>query len=238
MPRIAISYRRDDSAGITGRIFDRLVARYGGDSVFRDVDNIPLGVDFREHINTVLARTDITLVVVGKRWFGPLPRRRRRIDDPTDPVRVKVETALRNGMPVVPVLVEGGAMPNIDQLPDEVDSGRDFEQHIERLIRSMEPILARQTEEQTKTAPRAEEERQQPEAAQQVGEDRQRVEVPPAVLEEQSPRGVSSQSRLRPSREGTLVGDRVAPKWVPRASKIAINMVNFSLVANIFREIF
>ena len=71
MPRIAISYRRDDSAAITGRIFDRLVARYGADSVFRDVDNIPIGVDFREHINGILAQTDITLVVVGKRWFGP-----------------------------------------------------------------------------------------------------------------------------------------------------------------------
>ena len=153
MPRIAISYRRDDSAGIIGRIFDRLVAHYGGESVFRDIDNIPLGVDFREHINTVLAQTDVTLVVVGKRWFGPQPRRRRRIDDPADPVRVEVETALRNRMPVVPVLVEDAAMPNVDQLPDslkkfvyrnglEVDSGRDFDQHIERLIRNMEPILA------------------------------------------------------------------------------------------------
>jgi TIR domain len=118
--RIAISYRRDDSAGITGRIFDRLVALYGPDSVFRDIDNIPIGVDFREHINRILAQTDITLVVVGKRWSGPLPRRRRRIDDPADPVRVEVETALRNGMPVVPVLVEGGAMPNVDQLPDSL----------------------------------------------------------------------------------------------------------------------
>jgi hypothetical protein len=152
--RIAISYRRDDSAAIAGRIFDRLVARYGTDAVFRDVDgNIPLGIDFREHINSILSQTDITLVVVGKRWFGPLPRRRRRIDDPADPVRVEVETALRNGMPVVPVLVEGGAMPKADQLPDslkefvyrnglEVDSGRDFDQHIERLIRSLERILA------------------------------------------------------------------------------------------------
>jgi hypothetical protein len=163
MPRIEISYRRDDSGGITGRIFDRLVAHYGGDSVFRDVDNIPLGADFREHINTVLAQTDVTLVVVGKRWFGPLPRRRRRIDDPADPVRVEVETALRNGMPVIPVLVEGGAMPNVDQLPDslkefvyrnglEVDSGRDFDQHIERLIRNMEPILARRGTEMEEAA--------------------------------------------------------------------------------------
>jgi hypothetical protein len=75
-------------------------------------------------------------------------------------VRVEVETALRNGMPVVPVLVEGAAMPNIAQLPDSlkelvyrnglgVDSGRDFDQHIERLIRNMEPILARRAEELT-----------------------------------------------------------------------------------------
>jgi len=238
MRQIAISYRRDDSSGITGRIFDRLVAHYGADSVFRDVDNIPIGVDFREHINSILAQTDVTLVVVGKHWFGPLPRRRRRIDDPADPVRVEVETALRNGMPVIPVLVEGGAMPNIDQLPDglkefvyrnglEVDSGRDFEQHIERLIRSMEPILARQVGEQTKAALRAEEEGQQPEAAQQVDEDRQRVEVPPAALEEQSPGDVSSQSRLRASHEGTLVGDRVAPKWMPLARKTALNVVYF-----------
>ena len=103
--------------------------------MFRDIDSIPLGVDFREYINRMLAETDITLVVVGKRWFGTR-KGRRRIDDPADPVRVEVEMALRSRMPVVPVLVEGSAMPNIDQLPDSlkelvyrnglhVDSGRD-----------------------------------------------------------------------------------------------------------------
>jgi TIR domain len=192
--RIAISYRRDDSAGITGRIFDRLVARYGTDSVFRDVDNIPIGIDFREHINSILAQTDITLVVVGKRWFGPLPRRRRRIDDPADPVRVEVETALRNGMPVVPILVEGGAMPNADQLPDslkelvyrnglQVDSGRDFDQHIERLIRSMEPILAQRSNALAEDPQRVEGERQRAQAAGQAEEEKQRAEAPKAAPE-------------------------------------------------------
>jgi hypothetical protein len=152
VPRIAIIYRREDSALITGRIFDRLVARYGGDSVFRDIESIPLGADFREYINSTLAQTDIALVVVGKRWFGRLPRGGRRIDDPADPVRIDVETALRNGMPVVPVLVEDAGMPDVDQLPASlkelvyrnglhVDSGRDFDQTVERLIRSMETIL-------------------------------------------------------------------------------------------------
>src|SRR5271155_288259 len=119
----------------------------------------------------MLAETDVTLVVVGKRWFGAR-RGRRRIDDPADPVRVEVETALRSGMPVVPVLVEGSGMPNVDQLPDslkdlvyrnglDVDSGRDFDQHIERLVRNIEPILAQ-------VQRRAEEERRRAEAARQA----------------------------------------------------------------------
>jgi hypothetical protein len=190
MPRIAISYRREDSAAITGRIFDRLTAQYGSDSVFRDIDNIPLGVDFREHINAMLAETDITLVIIGKRWLGP-GRGRRRINDSADPVRVEVETALRIGKPVIPVLVEGGGMPKADQLPDtlknliyrnglDVDSGRDFDQHIERLIRNIDPILAQITRQ------RAEEEKQRAEAARQAEaeEEKQRAETARLAAEE------------------------------------------------------
>jgi flagellar biosynthesis GTPase FlhF len=193
--RIAISYRRDDSAAVTGRIFDRLVAHYGRDTVFRDVDNIPLGVDFREHINTMLAQTDVTLVVVDKVWLGARRGGRSRTDDPADPVRVEVEAALRNGMPVVPLLVEGAGMPNVDQLPDSlkelafrnglgVDSGRDFDQHIERLIRNVEPILARRAKEQAEATQRAEEERHQAEAARQVEEEKQRAEAARRAEEE------------------------------------------------------
>ena len=50
MTKITISYRRDDSMDITGRIFDRLTSRYGRETVFRDIDSVPPGLDFREHI--------------------------------------------------------------------------------------------------------------------------------------------------------------------------------------------
>jgi hypothetical protein len=98
MPRILISYRREDSDAITGRIFDRLIAHYGRGSVFRDVDNIPFGVNFRDQIRAVLEESNIVLVVVGPRWFG---RRggQSRVEDPADPVRVEVEIALRKGSP-------------------------------------------------------------------------------------------------------------------------------------------
>jgi len=47
MPKIAISYRRADSEAMTGRIFDRLIAHYGKEAIFRDIDDIPPGIDFR-----------------------------------------------------------------------------------------------------------------------------------------------------------------------------------------------
>ncbi|MEA2989235.1 MAG: hypothetical protein QOG83_1946, partial [Alphaproteobacteria bacterium] len=57
MPKITVSYRREDSEAITGRIFDRLVTHYGKSSVFRDIDNIPPGADFRKHIADALNET-------------------------------------------------------------------------------------------------------------------------------------------------------------------------------------
>jgi hypothetical protein len=64
--KITISYRREDSGAIVGRIFDRLVAHYGTGTVFRDIDNIPPGIDFRKYINEALSSTDILLAVIGR----------------------------------------------------------------------------------------------------------------------------------------------------------------------------
>jgi hypothetical protein len=168
VPRIAISNRLAETS-ITGRIFDRLVAHFGKYAVLRlEGISIPIAVSFREYLKTIFSETDITLVVVGKDWFGKYESGRRRIDNPNDLVRVEVEVALQSGMPVVPVLVEGAAMPHADDLPDslkdlvyrngqDVDPGRDFDRHFERLIGSMEPILAaaeaaRQAEEERRRA--------------------------------------------------------------------------------------
>ena len=151
MPRITISYRRDDSGAITGRIFDRLVGYYGRESVFRDIDNIPLGVDFRQHINSILDQSDIVLAIVGPRWIGPR-RGQSRLDDAADPVRVEIEVALRKDVPLIPVLVLRAMMPQVSQLPEslkdfayrngiQVDTDQDFDNHITRLMRAMDQLL-------------------------------------------------------------------------------------------------
>jgi formylglycine-generating enzyme required for sulfatase activity len=152
MAKIAISYRRTDS-DIAGRIFDRLVQRYGKDSVFRDIDNIPFGIDFREGVNDALRGTDALIAIVGPNWRGRGERGKARINDANDPVRIEVETALQRNILVIPALVGGARMPEPTDLPDSlqdfsfcnaanIDSGRNFDTDVERLMRSMDRLLA------------------------------------------------------------------------------------------------
>jgi TIR domain len=155
MPRIAISYRRADSAAITGRVADRLVGRYGKDSIFIDIDNVPVGSDFRKSIAEAWSRIDVLLVVIGPRWLGigedggPADA---RIRDRKDVVRLEVELALERDVPIIPILVDGATMPSAQQLPKslraftdrnaaEVNGGRDFHPHVDRLIREIDRIV-------------------------------------------------------------------------------------------------
>lgn len=162
MPRITISYRRDDSMDITGRIFDRLALHFGRDAVFRDIDSIPPGVDFRRHVEAVLDASDIILAIVGSRWVGPSPKQ-SRITTATDPVRLEIEIALAKEKPLIPVLVSRAEMPNPEQLPESlhdfpylnavtVDGGKDFDVHIHRLIRGIKQTLGAQRKETARKA--------------------------------------------------------------------------------------
>ena len=152
MPRVAISYRRTDSDAITGRIFDRLVARYGSESVFRDIDSMPAGVDFRHHINKIVSQSDVVLAIVGPRWVGSSRNGQRRITQEGDPVRIEIETALSADVPVIPILVGRARMPAVSLLPASltdfvyrnaltVDSGEDFDHHIRRLVSAIDKLL-------------------------------------------------------------------------------------------------
>ena len=153
MSRIVISYRRSDSQDITGRIFDRLEQQYGKTTVFRDIDSIHPGIDFRTQIADALKAADALLVVVGPRWLGRGEGTKSRIENEADPVRIEVETALKRDIPIIPLLVGGTKMPETDELPESlrdfafrhavvVDGGRDFNHHIEGLIRSLDRLLS------------------------------------------------------------------------------------------------
>src|SRR5579862_9032491 len=122
MPQVFISYRRSDTtSGYASWIYERLAARFGGDHVFMDVDSLPLGVDFVEHLNRALANTDVALVLIGPGWLDAADEDgNRRLDDPDDFVRIEVATALRTSGRVIPVLVDGAQMPKAELMPEDL----------------------------------------------------------------------------------------------------------------------
>jgi len=145
---IAISYRRDDTGAISGRIYDRLRQHYGQASVFMDIDAIPPGKDFRDHIKDTIDHCDALIAIVGDRWLGR-KKAGARIAEDSDWVRIELEIAFRNNIPVVPVLIGQAIMPRANQLPEsirnfaflqaaKVDSGADFHPHMDRLIHSLD----------------------------------------------------------------------------------------------------
>jgi hypothetical protein len=152
-PKVVMLYRRADSAGIAGRIYDRLVAHYGDGEVFMDVYSIPFGANWRDQVNGMSLNGSVLVALIGPRWLGPLPSGQLRISDLHDPVRTELEAALSANISVFPVLVEGATMPRSAELPDTlkafadvnaatVDSGRDFNPHMSGLIAAIDRRLA------------------------------------------------------------------------------------------------
>jgi hypothetical protein len=101
MTKIFISYRRQDTKAIAGRIFDRLEAKFGRDGVFMDIDSIPFGVDFHDFLSEQVSRAEIVLALIGHGWADARDEAgNRRLDNPDDFVRVEIEAALARGIPL------------------------------------------------------------------------------------------------------------------------------------------
>ena len=118
---IFVSYRRQETSHLAGRLSDRLADRFGEGQVFMDVDAIEPGVDFAEEISRAVAVCKVLLAVIGPNWLTAADQRgRRRLDDPDDIVRLEIEAALARNVRVIPILVEGAVMPGREDLPESL----------------------------------------------------------------------------------------------------------------------
>lgn len=118
MEELFISYRRADTGSEAGRLFEHLEAAFEAGTVFKDVDSIPGGRDFREVIVERLRGCKVVLALIGPDWLDArLADGSRRLDDPKDYVRLEIETAMDLGKLVIPVLVNETAMPTEETLP-------------------------------------------------------------------------------------------------------------------------
>jgi len=155
MSKIFISYRRTDSADITGRIFDHLTLHFSRDDLFKDVDSIPLGVDFRKSISDAVQACHVVLAVIGRNWLSTQDKQEHlRLSNPDDFVRIELEAGLERNIPVIPVLVSGAEMPAREELPLSLQPlvyrhalllrpDPDFSVDMSRLIRAVTEILQR-----------------------------------------------------------------------------------------------
>ncbi|MEM9267052.1 MAG: toll/interleukin-1 receptor domain-containing protein [Cyanobacteria bacterium P01_F01_bin.13] len=154
---IFISYRRSDSITESGRVYDKLIAAFGPERVFKDVYDIPPGADFVTYLEDSVAQCDVLIPLIGQTWLTVThPDGSRRLDDPNDFVRIEIASALANKRTLVlPLLLNGTMMPSTQDLPESLQSltrrnaanarqDPDFHNDMERLIDKLKEYFVSQ----------------------------------------------------------------------------------------------
>ncbi|MEO1624900.1 MAG: toll/interleukin-1 receptor domain-containing protein [Bacteroidota bacterium] len=190
--RIFISYRRDDSGGVSGRLHDYLERAFGAENVFKDIHDIPLGADFRKVIGNEILNSKVVLIVVGKEYTNLKDSSGNiRIMDENDYVNIEVATALafRHEKIVIPVLVNGAGMPSHANLPSNLHelpflngvtlSNANWRTDVQKLIDSIESRLHIQKQKQASDRAQSESAAQARQSSTRNSQSRRRTAPPP-----------------------------------------------------------
>lgn len=123
MSSIVISYRRQDSADETRRVYDLFSTIFGKEQLFRDLDSIKPGTNFVETIDRVIGDASIVLAIIGPNWSSSQDKNgKRRLDNKNDYVRIEIARTLVKKKPLIPILVCGAEMPDEEEIPSELHS--------------------------------------------------------------------------------------------------------------------
>jgi tetratricopeptide (TPR) repeat protein len=117
---VFLSYRRDDTEASTGRLRDRLIDAFGASAIFLDVDDIRTGANFEVVTSGEISQCAVVCVVIGQYWATVERDGHRRLFLDDDPVRGEIVAALEAEVPIIPVVVDGAALPAGSQLPDAI----------------------------------------------------------------------------------------------------------------------
>ena len=207
--QIFINYRRGDEPGFTQALLGRLEQAFPPDRIFIDVDNISPGEDFVQVLESQVEQCDTLLAVIGKGWLDATDERgSRRLDDPNDFVRIEIESALKHGKRVIPVLVHDARMPRPDELPEALRplarrnairlTHERFRSDVQGLVKALQQALKEIDERQQKQA--------EAEAAQRAEAERGRQEAEAArrAEEEERARITAEQAQQRAAEERRL----------------------------------
>ena len=119
--KIFINYRREDTSGYSGRIFDSLSNEFGEDNIFIDVTKINTGTDYTEVITQALDKCNYCLILIGNTWLTCKDSAGNyRIDNPEDFVRKEIKLAIARKIKIIPILLEDARMPSAKELPADI----------------------------------------------------------------------------------------------------------------------
>ncbi len=121
---VFVSYRREESAHVAGRIYDHLERELGEGKIFFDVEGIPLGGDFREHIRRAILKSEALILVIGQKWAqafrGTSSWLPFAVARSIDYVKIEIELALDHSVRILPLLVDNATMPSEKALPPKI----------------------------------------------------------------------------------------------------------------------
>ena len=154
MSKIFISYRRADSQWQTKAIYEKLTTIVDDprEDIFFDLDSMTVGLNFKTQIQASVEKCDVLIAMIGQKWVNEVDTEtgQRRLDDPKDFVRLEVAAALNRDIPVIPVLLDGAPVPDMDELPDDIKElserhgikirADSFENDVGLLLKSLERI--------------------------------------------------------------------------------------------------
>lgn len=122
---IFISYRRDDTRAIAGRLYEALKAAFPKKKIFFDVDILEPGTEIIAKIVRELQSSQVVIALIGPQWNA-----KNRLDSAYDFVRRELKSALdlrhNEGLKVLPVLVDGAIIP-AERLPADLIAMRELE---------------------------------------------------------------------------------------------------------------
>jgi serine/threonine protein kinase len=119
--KIFLSYRQTENASMIDFIYKSLANSFTASLIFRDQESTPFGINFKTYLNDMIKKCKVVLVIIGPQWLLHKDSSGRRfIDNPNDFIRVAVQSALENKIPIIPVFIDGAVMPEVDELPEEL----------------------------------------------------------------------------------------------------------------------
>ena len=152
--KVFISYRRDDTRHLAGRLFDRLATEFSEHDIFFDTASIPIAVSFVDSMKSAMSESAVLLALIGTQWVNKSWQRswlsRLYGRPPVDNVQLEIEMAFELGLPVLPILIDEMKMPSTKVLPGTIAelhylnatplrSGRDFHDDCDRILETIRP---------------------------------------------------------------------------------------------------